>query len=82
MHDERPRYEDVIFVSIDGQILQSVLICINLHGSILLELNDLTSKRTNISGTPVSWQRLMKTQTWVAAMTRIVLVSGLVILLA
>ena len=34
MHDERPRYEDVIFVSIDGQILQPVLICINLHGSI------------------------------------------------
>ena len=26
-------------------ILQSVPICIDLHGSILLQLNDLTSKR-------------------------------------
>ena len=33
----RPGYDDVISFKHDGKILQSVLICINLHGSIAAE---------------------------------------------
>ena len=33
----RPGYDDVISFKHDGQILQSVLICIDLHGSIAAE---------------------------------------------
>ena len=34
----RPGYDDVIYFKHDGQILQSVLICIDLYGSIAAEL--------------------------------------------
>ena len=35
MHDEKPGYD--VLLSVDGQISQSVLVCIDLLGSIAAE---------------------------------------------